>query len=116
MAERFTLRPGETAPQGFQRFLSLLPENPFLTTNEVYAAVVLNSRMENLADDYGYTYTGHSWKPGIPYGLFIVKMKQGNDAKVCFIRSDSVLQATAIFCKMLAESRVPWRVDKYSKT
>lgn len=100
--------------KAFEAFLSDLDLGQWLTKAQFKALYVLDNRMLNIADDYGFTYRGFSWRPGAPYGTLCLKTSFEGCSYVCFVAATSFSKATNILLRKLSGGTIAWKVDKYA--
>lgn len=97
----------------FADFAGQLPENSPLSADQFVGASILYERMSTLLELGKATFDGLSWRPGVPYGLLVVKATVEDKPSVCFVRERDILTCVRILTRMVLENRVPWKPDKF---
>jgi len=99
--------------QMFEDWLGAVPESVHWTKSQIKALIMLDDRMLNVLEPHGLGYDGFSWRPGIPYGTLCVKLTYDSMPYVSFVTGKSLSLCVAIFGRMLRESRLVIKPDRF---
>lgn len=102
-----------TAEQVFEEWLETGRWEPWFEESQIRALVLFNERMLNVADDQGFTYRGFSWRPGVPYGLLVVRITKDDKPLVCFLNARTLLDTFVLFARKLSGKTIVWKADRF---
>lgn len=97
----------------FTESLADWTDERFITRDQIGALAKFNLYLVNLAEEDGWSYSGHSLKMGTPMCCLVVKAYIEDAPVVVFTSARSPTGCVVTFMRKLDQGLLEWRDDQY---